>query len=175
MAGSEQPTGRARGEEHQPGGQDQPAGDLPEVEMWTDGACKGNPGIGGWGVLMRSGRHQRELHGGELVTTNNQMELTAVIEGLRALNRRCRVRLHVDSVYVMKGMQEWITNWKRNGWRTAAKKPVKNADLWRALDEQVSRHEVTWVWVKGHSGDPGNERADELANLAIEELRAQHA
>jgi len=196
VAGSEQPAGRVRGRQDQrdqpdgqgqpggqeqlggqgqPDGQGQPGGDLPEVEMWTDGACKGNPGIGGWGVLMRSGRHQRELHGGEMVTTNNQMELTAVIEGLRALNRRCRVRLHVDSVYVMKGMQEWIANWKRNGWRTAAKKPVKNADLWRALDEQVSRHEVTWVWVKGHSGDPGNERADELANLAIEELRAQHA
>lgn len=149
-------------------------GDLPEVQMWTDGACKGNPGIGGWGVLMRSGPHERELRGGEAITTNNQMELTAVIEGLRALKRRSRVTLHVDSVYVMKGMQEWIANWKRNGWRTAAKKPVKNAELWRELDDQVTQHEIAWVWVKGHSGDEGNERADELANLAIEDLRAQH-
>lgn len=142
--------------------------------MWTDGACKGNPGVGGWGVLMRSGTHERELRGGEASTTNNQMELTAVIEGLRALKRRARVTLHVDSVYVMKGMQEWIATWKRNGWRTAAKKPVKNAEMWRELDDQAARHEIAWVWVKGHSGDEGNERADELANLAIEELRAEH-
>ena len=154
-------------------GDDSGGADLPEVHMWTDGACKGNPGIGGWGVLMRSGPHSRELRGSEPVTTNNQMDLTAVIEGLSALKTTCRVHLHVDSVYVMKGMQEWIAGWKRNGWRTAAKKPVKNSELWRALDEQVARHQVRWIWVKGHSGDPGNERADELANLAIEDLRAQ--
>ena len=139
--------------------------------MWTDGACKGNPGIGGWGVLMRSGDHKRELYGANPQTTNNQMELTAVIEGLGALNKRCEVRLHVDSTYVMKGMQEWIAGWKRNGWRTSAKKPVKNADLWQALDAAVQRHDVQWFWVKGHAGDPGNERADELANIAIDELR----
>lgn len=141
--------------------------------MWTDGACKGNPGVGGWGVLMHSGSHERELFGGAGQTTNNQMELTAVIEGLRALNRRCRVQLHVDSTYVMKGMQEWLPTWKRNGWRTAAKKPVKNAELWRELDAQVAQHEITWVWVKGHSGDAGNERADELANRGVEVAREQ--
>src|SRR5690554_1810521 len=124
-AGSETAGGRTAGS------------DLPEVQMWTDGACKGNPGVGGWGVLMRSGTHERELRGGEASTTNNQMELTAVIEGLRALKRRARVTLHVDSVYVMKGMQEWIATWKRNGWRTAAKKPVKNAEMWRELDDQA--------------------------------------
>lgn len=142
-----------------------------QVDIWTDGACKGNPGIGGWGVLMRSGGHRRELYGADPHTTNNQMELTAVIEGLRALKRPCRVQVHVDSVYVMKGMQEWIAGWKRNGWRTSAKKPVKNAELWQALDGEVARHDVSWTWVKGHAGDPGNERADELANIAIAELR----
>lgn len=144
---------------------------LPVVHMWTDGACKGNPGPGGWGALLRSGEHERELFGGELDTTNNRMELTAVIEGLRALNTRCAVTLHVDSVYVMNGMKSWLPTWKRNGWRTAAKKPVKNEDLWRALDEQVARHQVQWVWVKGHSGDAGNERADALANRGVESLR----
>lgn len=145
--------------------------ELPVVQMWTDGACKGNPGVGGWGALLRSAGHERELFGGAAETTNNQMELTAVIEGLAALNQRCAVMLHVDSTYVMKGMQEWLAGWKRNGWRTAAKKPVKNAELWRALDAQVQRHDVTWVWVKGHSGDAGNERADELANRGVELAR----
>lgn len=146
-------------------------GQLPVVQMWTDGACKGNPGPGGWGAWLRAGAHERELFGGEAETTNNRMELTAVIEALRALNTRCAVTLHVDSSYVMNGMKSWLPGWKRNGWRTAAKKPVKNEDLWRALDEQVARHEVQWVWVKGHSGDEGNERADALANRGVESLR----
>ncbi|MBM7799443.1 ribonuclease HI [Microlunatus panaciterrae] len=145
---------------------------LTTVEMWTDGACKGNPGVGGWGVVMRSGGHERELFGGEEVTTNNRMELTAVIEGLRALTRPCQVTLHVDSVYVMKGMSEWLPGWKRNGWLTGAKKPVKNVDLWQALDAEVNRHQVSWKWVRGHSGDPGNEHADALANRGVEQVRA---
>ncbi|MGQ7297463.1 ribonuclease HI [Quadrisphaera sp. KR29] len=140
--------------------------------MWTDGACKGNPGVGGWGVLMRSGEHTKEMFGGEAVTTNNRMELTAVIEGLGALKRRSTVLLHVDSTYVMQGIQSWIAGWKRNGWRTAAKQPVKNAELWRALDEAVARHDVQWRWVKGHAGDPGNEAADALANRGVDQVRA---
>ena len=148
---------------------------LTAVEMWTDGACKGNPGPGGWGVWMRSGEHERELWGGELLTTNNKMELTAVIEGLRALTRPCAVTLHVDSTYVMNGMRSWLAGWKRNGWVTGDRKPVKNKELWQALDEEVRRHGVTWVWVKGHSGDPGNERADELANRGVEAVRSGSA
>lgn len=143
--------------------------------MWTDGACKGNPGPGGWGVWMRSGDHERELFGGELLTTNNKMELTAVIEGLRALTRPCAVTLHVDSTYVMNGMRSWLAGWKRNGWVTGDRKPVKNKELWQALDAEVARHDVTWVWVKGHSGDPGNERADALANRGVEEARSSPA
>ncbi|MHA3948017.1 ribonuclease HI [Cellulomonas bogoriensis] len=139
--------------------------------MWTDGACKGNPGPGGWGVWMRTAGHERELFGGEAATTNNRMELTAVIEGLRALTRPCAVTLHVDSTYVMNGMSRWIVGWKRNGWRTGDKKPVKNKELWQALDAEVARHTVTWVWVKGHSGDVGNERADQLANRGVEVAR----
>ena len=137
------------------------------VEMWTDGACKGNPGPGGWGVWMRSGARERELFGGETLTTNNRMELTAVIEGLRALNRPCDVTLHVDSTYVMDGLTRWLPGWKRNGWKTSARKPVKNAELWRTLDTEAARHAVTWVWVKGHAGDAGNERADALANRGV--------
>jgi ribonuclease HI len=140
--------------------------------MWTDGACKGNPGPGGWGALLRSNGHERELFGGEKLTTNNRMELTAVIEGLKALNQPCRVHLHVDSQYVMQGVTKWIAGWKRNGWRTADKKPVKNQELWQALDEQVARHAISWHWVKGHAGDPGNERADQLANKGVDEVRA---
>jgi ribonuclease HI len=135
--------------------------------MWTDGACKGNPGPGGWGAWLRWGDHDRELFGGDALTTNNKMELTAVIEGLRALTRACVVTVHVDSTYVMNGVQRWMPGWKRNGWRTADKRPVKNVELWRALDVEIARHEVRWAWVKGHSGDPGNERADALANRGV--------
>lgn len=144
---------------------------LTRVDMWTDGACKGNPGVGGWGAWMRAAGKERELCGGERETTNNRMELTAVIEGLKALNRPCAVTLHVDSQYVMNGVKSWMAGWKRNGWRTRDKKPVKNQELWMALDEQVARHQVEWVWVKGHAGDPGNERADELANRGVEQAR----
>ncbi|CAB3648426.1 MAG: ribonuclease HI [Achromobacter sp.] len=150
--------------------QDDNANDQ-KVEMWTDGACKGNPGPGGWGVLMRAGAHEKTMHGGEAQTTNNRMELLAVIEGLRALKRPCVVTIHTDSQYVMKGMTEWLANWKRRGWITADKKPVKNAELWQALDDQVRRHTVSWRWVRGHAGDPGNERADQLANQGVESVR----
>lgn len=150
-----------------PDGSTEPT-DPTVVEIWTDGACKGNPGPGGWGAWLRSGDRERELFGGEELTTNNRMELTAVIEALRALTRPCVVNLHVDSTYVMNGMSTWIAGWKRNGWRTGDKKPVKNMDLWKALDEQVARHTITWTWVKGHSGDVGNEKADELANRGVD-------
>ena len=146
--------------------------DRPSLHLWTDGACKGNPGPGGWGVLMTYGEHTRELYGGEPLTTNNRMELLAVIRGLEALKRPSEVHLHVDSVYVMNGMTRWIRNWKRNGWRTADKKPVKNAELWQELEALVALHTVHWEWVKGHAGDPGNERADELANLGVPRARA---
>ena len=137
---------------------------MTDVTLYTDGACKGNPGPGGWGVLLIYGGHEKELCGGEAETTNNRMELMAAIEGLNALKRSCRVALYTDSNYVRQGMTQWLANWKKNGWRTAAKKPVKNDDLWQALDAACERHEIEWHWVKGHSGDPGNERADELAN-----------
>lgn len=139
-----------------------------KVEIWTDGACKGNPGAGGWGVLMRSGRHEKTMHGGEKNTTNNRMELQAVIQALKSLKRPCHVVLHTDSQYVQKGMTEWITGWKARQWRTAAKQPVKNADLWQQLDEVAALHTIEWRWVRGHDGDPGNERADELANLGVQ-------
>jgi len=137
------------------------------VEIYTDGACKGNPGVGGWGALLRYGGTTRELFGGEAQTTNNRMELTAVIRALEALKRRCSVRLHTDSQYVQQGISTWIHDWKKRGWRTADKKPVKNEDLWRRLDELAAGHDVEWIWVEGHAGDPGNERADELANLGV--------
>ncbi len=138
------------------------------VEIYADGACKGNPGPGGWGVLLRRGGRETELFGGEAQTTNNRMELTAVIEALLSLERRTQARIYTDSQYVQKGISEWIHAWKRRGWLTADKKPVKNVDLWRKLDEVARRHEVQWHWVKGHSGHPGNERADALANKGIQ-------
>ena len=144
---------------------------MPEqVEMFTDGACKGNPGPGGWGTVLRFNGTEKELYGGEKNTTNNRMELMAVIRGLQALKRPCEVAVTTDSQYVKNGITQWIHNWKRNGWRTAAKKPVKNDDLWRMLDEAVARHSVCWHWVKGHSGHPENERADALANKGIDKL-----
>ena len=144
---------------------------MKVVEAFTDGACKGNPGPGGWGVLLRMDNQSREIFGGEGATTNNRMELTAAIEALAALKEACTVELTTDSTYVKDGVTRWMENWERNGWRTAAKKPVKNQDLWQALKAQVARHEVNWHWVKGHSGHPGNELADMLANKGIAELQ----
>jgi len=139
------------------------------VEIYTDGACKGNPGAGGWGALLTRAGKTRELHGGEALTTNNRMELTAVIRALEALRPGSRVRLHTDSQYVQLGISGWINKWKKNGWRTADRKPVKNEDLWRRLDELAAQHDVEWLWVRGHDGNAGNERADELANLGCVE------
>ena len=143
-----------------------------DIQIFTDGACRGNPGRGGWGVILRSGSHEKELFGGEQSTTNNRMELRAAIEGLAALKRPSRVTVTTDSQYVRQGITQWIEGWKRNQWRTSAKKPVKNQDLWQLLDQLTSRHEVTWEWVKGHSGHPDNELADALANRGIDELSA---
>lgn len=137
------------------------------VEIYTDGACSGNPGPGGWGALLLYGIEEKEITGGEFETTNNRMELTAAIEALNLLKRRCNVNLHTDSTYVRDGITKWIENWKAKGWRTAAKKPVKNEDLWRLLDVAAAKHDIHWKWVKGHAGDPGNERADELANQGM--------
>ena len=141
-----------------------------EAEIYTDGACRGNPGRGGWGAVLRYKGHEKTLYGAEPLTTNNRMELMAAICALESLKRPCRVRLTTDSQYVQKGITEWMVNWKRNGWKTAAKKPVKNADLWLRLDTAISGHQIQWEWVKGHSGHPENELADELANKAIDEL-----
>ncbi len=141
------------------------------VEIWTDGACSGNPGPGGWGALLRFGEAEKELFGGEAETTNNRMELTAAIEALNALKKPCKVKLTTDSQYVKGGITGWIHGWKKNGWKTANKKPVKNAELWQALDEAVSRHQVEWHWVKGHAGHPENEKADELARQGMEDYK----
>jgi len=143
------------------------------VVIYTDGACKGNPGPGGWGAWLRWGEHEKELFGGELNTTNNRMELTAVIEALQLLKRRTPVAVYTDSEYVKNGITTWIHNWKKRGWRTADNKPVKNAELWSRLDGLVAQHEVQWHWVRGHTGDPGNERADQLANQGVAAVRAQ--
>jgi ribonuclease HI len=144
---------------------------VKSVSAFTDGACSGNPGPGGWGVVLRSGEHEREIYGGEVETTNNRMELTAAIEALQALRESCQVELTTDSTYVKDGITRWLQKWKINGWKTAAKKPVKNQDLWEQLEMQTARHVVQWLWVKGHSGHPGNERADALANLGMNEIR----
>lgn len=141
------------------------------VEVFTDGACKGNPGPGGWGALLKFKGAERELWGGEANTTNNRMELMAAIQALAALKRPCQIRLTTDSEYVMKGITQWLVNWKKRGWQTAARQPVKNAELWQALDEQVQRHQVEWRWVRGHTGHPENERADQLANRGVDEVR----
>jgi len=140
---------------------------METIEIFTDGACKGNPGTGGWGALMVSGSHKKELFGGERNTTNNRMELKAVIEALSSLKRPCKIIVHTDSQYVQKGISEWIHGWKARGWKTAAKEPVKNVDLWQALDQAQSQHAIEWRWVRGHAGHEGNERADALANLGV--------
>jgi ribonuclease HI len=140
---------------------------VMKVDMYTDGACSGNPGPGGWGTVLIFGHKRRELSGGDKDTTNNRMEMLAVIKGIEALKRSCTISIFTDSTYVMKGMTEWINSWKARGWKTADKKPVKNVDLWKQLDDAVKGHNVNWYWVKGHSGVPDNERADELARLAI--------
>ena len=141
-----------------------------KVEIFTDGACKGNPGPGGWGAVLRYGAAEKELHGGEPETTNNRMELMAAIASLNTLTRPCQVVLTTDSQYVKQGINDWLAGWKRNGWRTSSKQPVKNKDLWQALDEACQRHQIEWRWVKGHAGHPENERADKLANLGVEEF-----
>ncbi|MFP6695468.1 MAG: ribonuclease HI [Alphaproteobacteria bacterium] len=141
---------------------------LDNVTIYTDGACSGNPGPGGWGALMQFGAHERELKGGEPQTTNNRMELFAAIAALEALKRPCTVSLHTDSTYLRDGITKWIINWKRNGWKTAAKKPVKNVDLWQRLEAAIQRHEIAWHWVKGHAGNPGNEAADALARQGLD-------
>ncbi|MDH5723122.1 MAG: ribonuclease HI [Alphaproteobacteria bacterium] len=140
---------------------------LPKVEIYTDGACSGNPGPGGWGVYMLSGAHRKELYGGDKETTNNRMEMMAVIQGLNALKKRSHVTLYTDSKYVMHGITEWMEGWKARNWRTAAKKPVKNQDLWQEIDKAIQKHDIKFIWVKGHDGNEGNEKADELARKGI--------
>jgi ribonuclease HI len=144
--------------------------DNNKIQIFTDGACKGNPGIGGWGVLIKYSKISNELKGFQSKTTNNRMELIAVIEGLKSVEEDVKIEIITDSKYVKNGINQWIVNWKNNGWKTAAKKPVKNKDLWQALDQATSNHDISWEWVRGHTGDPGNEEADRLANLGIDEL-----
>jgi ribonuclease HI len=146
---------------------------VPTIEIYTDGACRGNPGPGGWGAVLRSGAHVKELFGGEQDTTNNRMEMTAVVNALKALKKPSEVILTTDSQYVRKGITEWIHSWKKNGWKTAAKQPVKNADLWQQIDALSAEHTIRWEWVKGHSGHPENERVDALANRGIDEMEAK--
>ena len=143
---------------------------MNEVVIYTDGACRGNPGPGGWGALLIFGKHEKEIFGGEEDTTNNRMELRAAIEALKALSRRCSIEIYTDSTYVKNGIQAWLKNWKKNNWKTAGKKPVKNRDLWEELDRLTLGQDIQWRWVKGHAGDPGNERADQLANRGIDEI-----
>ncbi|HET6724766.1 MAG TPA: ribonuclease HI [Gammaproteobacteria bacterium] len=145
---------------------------MSRVVIYTDGACRGNPGPGGWGALLSANGREKALYGGEPQTTNNRMELTAAIEALKALKKPCEVAFYTDSKYVRDGITSWLANWKRRGWKTAARTAVKNADLWRELDAQASRHDIEWHWVKGHAGTPGNERADALANKGIDEMQA---
>ncbi len=145
---------------------------MDKIEIYTDGACKGNPGIGGWGALLVAGDKEKEMCGGEKETTNNRMELMAVIQALGALKRPCHITLHTDSQYVLKGITEWITGWKAKGWKTASKAPVKNVDLWQALDAAQATHKIDWRWVRGHTGHHGNERADQLANRGVEKVLA---
>lgn len=146
---------------------------MKKITVFTDGACRGNPGLGGWGVLLRYGQHQKELYGAEKETTNNRMELMAAIKAIEAVKESCIIELWTDSQYVQKGITEWLPNWKARDWRTANRKPVKNADLWQQLEEAIATHQVSWHWVKGHAGHEGNERADELANRAIDEFIAK--
>ncbi|MFZ6755268.1 ribonuclease HI [Undibacterium sp. Dicai25W] len=148
---------------------------MDKIEIYTDGACKGNPGVGGWGALLVAGDKEKEMCGGEKETTNNRMELMAVIQALGALKRPCHITLHTDSQYVLKGITEWITGWKAKGWKTASKAPVKNVDLWQALDAAQSTHKIDWRWVRGHTGHHGNERADQLANRGVEKVLAGEA
>ncbi len=145
---------------------------MKTVEIYTDGACRGNPGPGGWGALLRYGDVEKRMFGGEELTTNNRMEISAALFALKALTRPCTVKLYTDSEYLRRGITEWLPNWKRNGWKTAAKQPVKNADLWQELERAAAPHQIQWHWVKGHSGHPENELADQLANQAIDELKA---
>jgi len=143
---------------------------MKKVEIYTDGACRGNPGPGGWGAWLQYGAIEKELYGGDTETTNNRMELMAAIQALEALTHPCSVQLYTDSKYVLQGITDWMDNWKKRGWKTAAKKPVKNEDLWRRLDDAIQKHTINWSWVKGHSGNIGNEKADELANKGIDTL-----
>ena len=148
---------------------------MNQIEIYTDGACKGNPGPGGWGAILRSGTNEKELFGGEASTTNNRMELMAVIQALEALKRPCAITLYLDSQYVLKGITEWLPGWKAKGWKTASKQPVKNVELWQRLDDLLARggHKVDWRWVRGHTGDAGNERADALANLGVQSVKGR--